>query len=118
MTFLYGDLQFLIPPPPNIPQNSEIAEMQETISMLRQRLDLLVDKNSSNSQQIAESETDPCNMPSKEILEETRKPPSVTNLNIHEDFQQGASNSIYNSQIFMQVLSLSLSFCLSLQKIF
>ncbi|KAF7816839.1 kinesin-like protein KIN-7C, mitochondrial isoform X1 [Senna tora] len=72
-------------------KNSENAEMQETILMLREQLDLMTEKPSTNSQQFAESETDPCNVCTKEILEETHEPSSATNSNIQEDCKQGAA---------------------------
>ncbi|KAF3447005.1 hypothetical protein FNV43_RR12185 [Rhamnella rubrinervis] len=47
---------------------SENAEMQETILLLRQQLNLLADKRSVTSQQIADSETAPLNTCSEELF--------------------------------------------------
>ncbi|XP_054788466.1 kinesin-like protein KIN-7C, mitochondrial [Prosopis cineraria] len=82
--------------------NLESADMQDTILMLRQQLDLLKNKTSDNYQPLAESETEPHNMCFEVMSEETHEPSSVANSNIQEHSTQGSSNSIYSSQILMQ----------------
>ena len=110
MTSLYGDLQILTFA--YILQNSENAEMQETILSLRKQINLLLDKTSTNSQQFAESDTDL----SKEILRNTDEPQEVTYLNSivsQEHSEHGSSDSTLNSNNLMQVIYLSLTFFLA-----
>lgn len=99
-------------------QNSENVEMQETIISLKKQINLLLDKTSTYHQRAADNETD-C---SRDILGKTDEAQSVKNLNAlvsQSHPKQGSNDSITNSQILVQVISLSLSgtFCRSKLKL-
>ncbi|XP_027329853.1 kinesin-like protein KIN-7C, mitochondrial [Abrus precatorius] len=82
-------------------KNSENAEMQETIISLKKQINLLLDKTSANSQQVADGEADS----STEILGKTDEAWPVKNSNSivsQAHSKQGSSESIINSQILMQ----------------
>lgn len=88
-------------------QNSENVEMQETIISLKKQINLLLDKTSTNYQHVADSETG-C---SRDEMGKTEAQ-AVKNLNAivsQSHRKQGSSDSITNSQIFVQVISLSIS---------
>lgn len=99
-------------------QNSENIEMQETIISLTKQINLLLDKTSTNHQHVADNETN-C---SRDILGKNDEAQSVKNLNAlvsQSHPKQGSNDSITNSQILVQVISLSLSgtFCRSKLKL-
>lgn len=99
-------------------QNSENIEMQETIISLTKQINLLLDKTSTNHQHVADNETN-C---SRDILGKNDEAQSVKNLNAivsQAHPKQGSNDSIINSQILVQVISLSLSgtFCRSKLKL-
>jgi len=83
--------------------------MQETIISLKKQINFL-DKTSTNYRHAVDNETD-C---SRDVLGKSDEPQSVKNLNvIVSQVQEESNDSIINSEILMQVLSLSLSLFLA-----
>ncbi|KAK3427624.1 hypothetical protein EUGRSUZ_F03803, partial [Eucalyptus grandis] len=96
---------------------SENAEMQETILMLRQQLNLLSNKSSSSAKHSAESEPTSCKTGSGDLLGvnwigscdenciDENTPTSVINLNrvfSQEDSREYGNDAFLNSQVLMQ----------------
>lgn len=100
---------------------SENAEMQETILMLRQRLNLLSNKSSASAKRSAESEPTLYKTGSGDLLGvnwigscdenciDENTPTSVINLNrvfSQEDSRDCGNDAFINSQVLMQVILL------------
>jgi len=79
--------------------------MQETIISLKKQINLL-DKTATNYQHVADNETD-C---SRDELGDEAQADKKLNV-IDSPVQEGSDDSIINSEILVQVLSLSGTFC-------